>query len=236
MVNKIGDNQYINTYTRNAKTLGTEDDKAPAFLLGYDEEGVVWDRSDNRKGKKEENLADKAKSGRNDVGAKSGRNLRDRDTYESTIIPQTSTETKAEENKEQPALSLSEIVNQVFTSIKESIMKVFNFIWYGDEKNQNKTEEKSGEIAEEVLEEKLDASKEVTMNNEDAGNEVKSVSVEKKYATEFDRRLAQAGQGVKGKPARNTDLLTTYDGRGVIRSVSPTDSKLILEGDKSIKL
>ena len=54
--------------------------------------------------------------------------------------------------------------------------------------------------------------------------------------TEFDMKLAEARKGMEGTPARSTDLLTTYDKRGKIKEISPTDSGKILKGDKALKL
>ena len=42
MVNRIGDNQYTNPYVTGSKQSATSGEKAPAFLLNYDEEGVVF--------------------------------------------------------------------------------------------------------------------------------------------------------------------------------------------------
>ena len=52
----------------------------------------------------------------------------------------------------------------------------------------------------------------------------------------FNENLSAAKKGVVGIPARNTSLLTTYDRFGRINKVAPSDSELILKGDKSIKM
>ena len=60
MINRIGDNNYTNPYVRNTqKTVGSGE-KAPAFLLNYDEDGVVWDResSDEKKGALDSKVSD----------------------------------------------------------------------------------------------------------------------------------------------------------------------------------
>lgn len=218
MVNRIGDNQYINSYVNGSRQSTSPGEKAPAFLLNYDEEGVVWDRDDNPKKDK----ADDASS--NSSPRNAGKNQdRRKDTYEPSAVA-----LKMErEKKLEPEVKSSVFATfrRLLTSVKQAVINAFNYVWYGneDEKDEVKNEEKTDTG--------VDSYEETT----DKAIKTESSS-HTRYKTEFDRRLERAGRGVEGTPARNTNLLTTYDGKGNIRKISATESDIILKGDKSIKL
>lgn len=231
MVNRIGDNQYTNPYVTGSKQSAASGEKAPAFLLNYDEEGVVWDRDENTGNQKAMDTAkEKAKNSTRDQS---------RDTYEPSAKAREML-AKDEENVTKPQESVLKSLGQIFSGVKNIFIKAFNFIWYGnDEQKEEAIQE--GQIKDEPINEDSNVENQININtindsknNEAAGNNEKIAGV--RYKTEFDRRLERAGQGVQGVPARNTDLLTTYDGKGNIRKISATESTLILKGDKSIKL
>lgn len=231
MVNRIGDNQYTNPYVTGSKQSAASGEKAPAFLLNYDEEGVVWDRDENTGNQKAMDTAkEKAKNSTRDQS---------RDTYEPSAKAREML-AKDEEKVTKPQESVLKSLGQIFSGVKNIFIKAFNFIWYGnDEQKEEAIQE--GQIKDEPINEDSNVENQININkindsknNEAAGNNEKIAGV--RYKTEFDRRLERAGQGVQGVPARNTDLLTTYDGKGNIRKISATESTLILKGDKSIKL
>lgn len=231
MVNRIGDNQYTNPYVTGSKQSAASGEKAPAFLLNYDEEGVVWDRDENTGNQKAMDTAkEKAKNSTRDQS---------RDTYEPSAKAREML-AKDEEKVTKPQESVLKSLGQIFSGVKNVFIKAFNFIWYGnDEQKEEAIQE--GQIKDEPINEDSNVENQININtindsknNEAVGNNEKIAGV--RYKTEFDRRLERAGQGVQGVPARNTDLLTTYDGKGNIRKISATESTLILKGDKSIKL
>lgn len=231
MVNRIGDNQYTNPYVTGSKQSAASGEKAPAFLLNYDEEGVVWDRDENTGNQKAMDTAkEKAKNSTRDQS---------RDTYEPSAKAREML-AKDEEKVTKPQESVLKSLGQIFSGVKNIFIKAFNFIWYGnDEQKEEALQE--GQIKDEPINEDSNVENQININtindsknNEAVGNNEKIAGV--RYKTEFDRRLERVGQGVQGVPARNTDLLTTYDGKGNIRKISATESTLILKGDKSIKL
>lgn len=235
MVNRIGDNQYTNPYVTGSKQSATSSEKAPAFLLNYDEEGVVWDRDENTGNQKAMDTAkEKAKNSTRDQS---------RDTYEPSAKAREML-AKDEEKVTKPQESVLKSLGQIFSGVKNIFIKAFNFIWYGND--EQKEDATLGPLQEELtkeasIKEASATENQININKIDAGqNKETTENVEKiagvKYKTEFDRRLERAGRGVQGVPARNTDLLTTYDGKGNIRKISATESTLILKGDKSIKL
>lgn len=230
MVNRIGDNQYTNPYVTGSKQSAASGEKAPAFLLNYDEEGVVWDRDENTGNQKAMDTAkEKAKNSTRDQS---------RDTYEPSAKAR---EMLAKDDEEAPKQeSVLKSLGQIFSGVKNIFIKAFNFIWYGNDEQKEEVIQE-GQIKDKQIEGELTTESQININtindsknNEAAGNNEKIAGV--KYKTEFDRRLERAGRGVQGVPARNTDLLTTYDGKGNIRKISATESTLILKGDKSIKL
>lgn len=213
MINRVGDNQYTNSYTSSGRRNIKTDEKAPAFLLNYDEDGVVWDRGDD---KKDEHSLDKKLRDKDDSSRKRTADLtRIKENHE-----------KAGDNANKESVSIGQTISKIVNSIRTAVINAFNYIWYGAEKSDEAVGD--GEIST-----KQDATDSVIASPEDV-QKIESRTTRRK--TEFDRRLAEAGKGVQGIPARNTDLLTTYDNHGKIRKVSATDSSRILKGDKSIKL
>lgn len=227
MVNRIGNN-YTNPYVNTPTKTSSNGEKAPAFLLSFDEDGVIWDRESD--GGKKDALQTK-------VGDNKGHDAK-RDEkgveYISTIQKSDVEELEAKEK----APSLFQIIGTLISSVRTAITKAFDYIWYGDDEKQSTVigeaesenkEEIAGKDAEElgegIAEDKARADSKISAN-------VRRL----RHRTEFEKKLADARNGVDGTPARNTDLLTTYDRRGNIRKISATDSSRILKGDKSIKL
>ena len=127
MVNRIGDNQYTNPYVTGSKQSAASGEKAPAFLLNYDEEGVVWDRDENTGNQKTMDTAkEKAKNSTRDQS---------RDTYEPSAKAREML-AKDEEKVTKPQESVLKSLGQIFSGVKNIFIKAFNFIWYGNDEQK----------------------------------------------------------------------------------------------------
>ena len=226
MINRVSDNNYTNPYAENRKKVSETQD-APAFLLNYDEKGVVWDRDKNEKDK-EESVGNKP-ARQNNSSAK-----KQRDTYESSVT-KSSDDEKNEDKTASPFDSLKKVFQTVADNIKSAFKSLFKFVWYGNDdadknfdinNDLNVVDEKESDdikIEKEIIEkqESLNASREKYKSSMDA---------------EYYQKLERARKGVSGVPARNTSLLTTYDKHGEIKKINASESDMVLRGDKSIKL
>lgn len=262
MINRIGDNNYTNPYVRNTqKTVGSGE-KAPAFLLNYDEDGVVWDRESSDE--KKDSLDSKVSDGKN------GNNQRKNDRaveYISSVQVEDRKE-KVEANKA-GNVSFLESLTKFFTGVRNIIARTLEFIWYGDDRPTAGDDVEAEQKSEDVNEILADGGEEEAIESESEAEQKKNLELYEtaeidsqkleevlrqrargereestlvnnvrklRRRTEFDMKLAEARKGMEGTPARNTDLLTTYDKRGKIKEISPTDSGKILKGDKALKL
>ncbi len=194
----------------------------PKFLLGGDEEGVVWERSGKEEGKKKTTAPARS-------GGVTGTKFSDK---KATYTPsreakqlqesQKKTEPAAEEKPKEEG-----VVSRVLSGIRGFFKNILNFLWYGDEKEKSASEKKE------------DSSLVTTKKKEE------SVT---KPQTDEDRIKAYIKAGdtngvvdvlTKGgtvQPARNSTLLTKYDRRGHIVEGNRMNTGVILHGDNPIEL
>ncbi len=127
MVNRVDNRSTVAAaYESTARKRKRSETDAPAFLLG-DEEGVIWDRRDNKekpKAKKEE----KEKTEEVEIKAK-------------------------EESADTDGFDVSGAFAKIRKSIKEFFDKVLKLFWYGDDEKIRDTKEAEKEISEEEKEE-----------------------------------------------------------------------------------
>lgn len=216
MINRISDN-YTNPYVKN-KNKVSETQDAPAFLLNYDEKGVVWDR--DKEEEKEKNVKEEEQ--------KNNPPKQQKDVYESTILK--AEKTQHEDEKPSFLDGFKKMIDMALDGAKKAFKSLFEFIWYGDEKDKIEVSD-NVEVQENIS----------VIETENEETEVTAAEKAKeKYINAIDReyyeKLDKARKGVSGVPARNSTLLTTYNKRGKINQIDAAESDRVLRGDKSIKL
>lgn len=208
MIDRINNGNYTNPYSNRVNKTSATGQDVPPFLLDFEEEGVFYERGET---KKEEAAPKKISTGK--------------DSYETSINKQI--EAEKPKNDTSSSLDFAAILDKALNAVKSFFVGVFEFIWYGDDKPSDKQEE--------ITEENMSVD-EAVISEEKNDENVKILSLRKEREEEYRKKVELAKQGVKGIPARNTSLLTTYDRWGHINKPSATDSVLILKGDKSLKL
>ena len=111
-----------------------------------------------------------------------------------------------------------------FSRVLQAVKSFFHSLWNGPDKTAESPPNEA--VTKESAPEIIAAEKEASPGSADFLNQIiKSHDTERlmQYLTENGQK----------KPARSTDLLTSYDNHGRIVSVSPSDRKRILEGDFS---
>ena len=224
MIRGVNNNPYHNPYDSGKRVSGKSEEKAPAFLLNYDESGVVWERN-KKEAKKKEPVQESTSQGGGVV-------------YESSFDAEKTIKT-AEIKKEESGFDFS----AVFRKIGDFFRKIADFFWYGDE---DKT---AGDNSEELVEETAFVSdgKEDMPDSEirqETTAEEKNTAGKLLTAEEKDEKIRELlrkkdTEGVmdvltehhKLRLARNSTLLTYYDKRGRIVSVTGADKERILYGD-----
>lgn len=243
MIDKVGNNSYTNAYSQNV-VKKTSSEEAPPFLLNYDENGVVWDRSKNE----EEKTIPKKKEPSNN--AKTTFRVKDtKDTYEPSFTVKNEAKPAQETNANEKNVVV-EILKQVFLGVRIVFKKAFDFVWYGNEKDDEKNNEKDNEKDSKIENDKenaikanlsrLDANIINNSEKDKASNfasktptkeELIYDSISKNDKDEVVRLLTD---NYTNMPARNTSMLTHYDKHGQIVSVNGSDEARILNGKTSI--
>ena len=214
MVNRVGNGYTSNSYSSTGRIRPKADEDAPAFLLNYDEKGVVWDRGTEEKQKVQPKI--QTPPPKTPI----------RKTYNEYVEE---VDTKKYEDKD--AL-LTENVSKFWQTVKGFFSKIINFIWYGEaaDKNANIKEDKDPRLTNDVTsydEKKAEKTLDNPVKNE------KYISAAEK---EKNEKMEIYEQALKKTPARNTSLLTTYNRHGAIRDISASESERILKPDKALKM
>ena len=220
MIERVGNTRYTDAYMNSSKHTEAKKADAPAFLLGDEEEGVVWDRQSDKK-------ADDKKK---DISKDQSKNTK-KDSYESSLKETPKEEKKKEPEKiKKPAFmepwsveSFTGAVKNLFKSIKFVFKGFFDFIWYGEQKDEKTPSKENEAVAENDTKESVSKTEE-PKKKEEIKKPEKPYEITMEYVMKMN----------EGKtPARSTDLLTTYDKFGKTTYPSKSDAQRILHVDKS---
>ncbi|HOO80471.1 MAG TPA: hypothetical protein PLZ77_07590 [Lachnospiraceae bacterium] len=205
MVNGINQQNYSNPYGRQPTKLNKTDTNAPAFLLNYEEDGVIWEHADS--GSK------KATIKKDSVVEKKQPNKENK--KDAVVLNSKTTEDTLEKATDDHGL---------LQGIKDFFHKVFQFIWYGDEtKNDSETDSESEEKQKDTIDRNT-ADEAIQQSDEE-----RIAEYLKKKDTEGVINVLTKNH--TKQPARNTSLLTYYDRRGNIVNMGRTNTERILHGD-----
>ncbi len=216
MINRVdGQHNYTNPYERQKRKSGRVEADAPAFLLDYDEKGVVWERgSDSQKGQvpKESVSSDGKKEA------------------EKKKKPQPAAETQKEVREPEPATKENKgrFFQNIVERLRGLVQGFLQLVWYSGEEKAEDAEEAQSESGEAI--EALQAEEAADTAGEDAETAQElSEEEEDRQLRELIAKKDEKGfmntltRGNRRKPARNTSLLTSYDRRG--RLVKPDDAE-----------
>lgn len=221
MVNGINSNNPINSYSNTAVRSPKADMDAPAFLLQYDEKGVVWDRNEEGSDKESE-TRESSKNGGSSQKSLSG----EKNNYKK--------QTEAENKKSEQPLEFGEFFGSILSRIKSFFASVLNFVWYGDE---NETLEKQSDTKEPPIIKAADS-----LQKDDAAGTYTAVDTDAEAVIkdmiarhDMDGVVDVLTKNHTIQPAHNSTLLTYYNRHGKIVDLSHTNTGRILHGDRHMK-
>ena len=218
MVNGINSNNPINSYSNTSVRPSKADMDAPAFLLQYDEKGVVWDR-DEKESDKESETRESAKNGGSSQRSVAG----ERNNYKKQI--------EAGEKKSEQPVELGDLFGSILSKIKSFFSSFLNFIWYGDEDNAS---DEHGDTEESPLIKAADSPQEAhTAGTYTADTETVIKDMIARH--DMDGVVDVLTKNHTIQPARNSTLLTYYNRHGKIVDMSQTNTGRILHGDRHVK-
>ena len=122
MIERIGSDNYINPYVKNS-VKPKSNEQAPAFLLNYDETGVIYDKNDKLPTGKEKNKKD------NETEFRAEKREGFKENAEGV-------------KKKEESGDFLKSARIILGKIKGIWQKVFNFIWYGNDIEEAKGKEK----------------------------------------------------------------------------------------------
>lgn len=228
MINRVdGQHNYTNPYERQKRKSGRVEADAPAFLLDYDEKGVVWERSSQQeKGQipKESAASDDRKEAKKQKKAEP---VKEKDT------PRT----------EEAKASSDGFFKGIFKRLRGLVQGILNLVWYSGEEEKKTPDEtvpetenavteisETGDTVIPVAEEEAeDPEASLELSEEEEDKELREL-IAKKDDKAFMDRLTR---GNRRKPARNTSVLTSYDRHGRLVKPEDADAGRILHHEQS---
>lgn len=221
MIDRINNNPYTNAYSQ-SQVKKTSNEDAPQFLLGNEDEGVIWEKSSEKKASKsvEQNK-------KNVTPVKN-------DTVEISSIKTEADKTKESDNSSESSFSFSATLKSFADGIKNFFSQILKAVWYDDEAKSSNVKNTDGLVANDNNS-SLNESINKTPKAYDSVEKDRLIreSISKKDNEEVMRILTD---NYSKTPARNTTLLTKYDKRGKLANVDGADEVRILTDKKGMKL
>lgn len=215
MINRVdGQHNYTNPYERQKRKSGRVEADAPAFLLDYDEKGVVWERSSEQQ---------KGQVPKDSVSSQ-GKHEEDKKKKPAPEIEKTA----------EPAEEIRVLPKDFFRNVLKRLSKLvqgfLQLVWYSGDEEKKAAEEPGTETSETELSQTGDAVvpvTEETAEDAEASRELTEEEEDQKLRELIAKKDNKAfmevlTRGNRRRPARNTSILTGYDRRG--RLVKPDDA------------
>lgn len=255
MIQRINNQNYTNKYSQNVSKVKNTGDDTPAFLLGNEEEGVIWERQEERKDKKNQKS-----TGRTDAEDKH-RNI---DGYSSAkpkaaISGLTNQDKKIDSAKKtEDSFDFHQLKDKLVGVARKLLKRITNFFWYGDDANTKQVTEKdpidmlrtnpqtssAGEFEKSESEDE-NSKLFVSSNNQiqkDSQNTILSPQEKDERIRELlAKKDTEAVMDILTEHhtrqlAKKTGLLTQYDRHGSIKIPGGSEQSRILADDKGMKM
>ncbi|MBR1472335.1 MAG: hypothetical protein IJ600_11925 [Lachnospiraceae bacterium] len=227
MVNRVdGQHNYTNPYERRSGKAARVDADAPAFLLDYDEKGVIWERSqDTPKGQIPKDSAAP----------------KQQEEKQKRKAPRSSVKEADREAREQDTAPKGHLLQSILQGLRGVVHGFLQLVWYSSDKEETAGKEGAADrtaetgadapIQKELLQK---PEKEASAGEESADPRSEEERIREKLAQKDQKGFMDIlTRGNQRKPARNTSILTAYDRRG--RLVKPDDAQRgrLLRGEQA---
>lgn len=234
MINGIDSRNYTNPYQNNVKKVNQAGEDAPAFLLGNDENGVVWERQN-----------EKEKKSNSEESIKKQDESPEKQAHTEKI--DASNKNKESSSNKSDVDSFSNIIKRIAESLRKIIKGMANFFWYGNEKETSGGENDKLELSKIDDAEKepdinpLEKKTEKTELTDTGKNELSEEEQDRIIRELLKNNDTEAVMDMitdhnRKQLAKNSNLLTQYDKHGSLRELSGSEQVRILTGDKVIKM
>ena len=248
MIHRVDNQSYTNRYSQNVSKVKNTAEDTPAFLLGNEEEGVVWERQKDNKDKRKQSSIRQTKEQQ-----KANNNTFSDSKRSAVEIGQQSRNDNTEKVTGDSA-DFHQMKDKIALFIRKLIKAIANFFWYGEETSskQNTKESATDNVQSEkqtVSETYSEATETETLPalsslQEQAPSQESSFSTQEKDARIRELLAKKDTEGVMDiltdhhtrQLAKKTGLLTQYDRHGVIIMPSGGEQSRILMDDKGMKM
>lgn len=209
MINRVdGQHNYTNPYERQKRKSGRVEADAPAFLLDYDENGVIWERgSDQKKGQVPKESV--SQNGKKETVKKK----------KTTPAAEPEVAAPEKEQKEKGAF-----FQNIVKRLRDLVQGFLQLVWYSGEEEKKPADTDAAEHAEEAAAEAEVLQETAEVPSEDLSGEEEDRKLRELIAKKDEKGFMNTlTRGNRRRPARNTSVLTSYDRRG--RLVKPDDAE-----------
>ncbi|MCR4617176.1 MAG: hypothetical protein K5669_03185 [Lachnospiraceae bacterium] len=233
MINPINNNlpnEYQNARNRvNPTDSGEQFSLKSALEKDAAGEGVIYEPSGEKSGDKKTSSADKKSNSFADSLGNAVENKAKEEPSEDQI---TSTANMIWEN-----------IKDFFVSLWKNVRKIFGNLWDSkpiadglEKMSPDNAKEKTGDFDKNISPSGTEAVADSTLSSIESLETARDESI-KKALKEGDKERFKSLISEEGKkyPARNTDMLTTYNSRGRINEISASDQNKILRGDRGAR-
>ena len=208
MINRVdGQHNYTNPYERQKRKSGRVEADAPAFLLDYDEKGVVWEREgDKQKGQIPKDSA-ASKEKRDTVKKQKAVNVAEKEA----------------ESTEEKSSAAGSFFQNILKGLRGLLQGFLQLVWYSGEE-EKKTEDVSDTTELAILDEESIEPDLVQADGQELSEEEEDRKLRELIAKKDNKAFMDTlTRGNRRKPARNTSILTSYDRHG--RLVKPEEAE-----------
>lgn len=246
MVNPVNNNLPTEYQPSAGKTVKVDNEEHFSLGSALNEnkqmhDGVLYESSEKK---------DSGNSN-NSAGGSSGTGSQSRDTFESSLdkaVLQREQDEKYNSAFRESVKALIKNVGTFFSSLWFNIRKIFGNVWESKPLAEGVESIRRDNSTASSATTATDSSISTTNTNNDATGNTDTESSIDQLENERDNKIRQAlsegnrdefrtliSEDGKKQPARNTTMLTTYDSKGKLVNIDPSDENKILHGDRGTR-
>lgn len=243
MIQRVNNQNFTNKYSQNTSKIRNTGEDTPAFLLGNEKEGVVWDRQEEKADRKsqknqmqknaKDNLPAKNSNSSGFVKAAAGHEGNQNKKYDTG-------------KKTDDAAGIYQLKERIFGFTRTLIQKIAAFFWYGNDTEwkpdtKETPADMSIEKTENISAEQFENTKLKGENSKTTGTILSPQEKDARIRELLAKKDTEAVMDLLTEHhtkqlAKKSGLLTQYDRHGTIKMPGGSEQSRILADDKGMKM
>lgn len=255
MIQRVNNQNYTNKYSHNISKVKNTGEDTPAFLLGNEKEGVVWERQEETTGKKNQKSLSQAKAEERFPSANGN---------SSNLLKATAMDPANQNNnpnsviKPGDSAAYYQVKNKLVSFARNLLKRITNFFWYGNDANRKQETEETQMVMQRAKTQTI-STEELDKTKPEDENTKSFASTDEQGQKEFpetnlspqekDARIREllAKKDTEAvmeiltehhtrQLAKKSGLLTQYDRHGRIKMPGGSEQNRILANDNAMKM